>query len=103
MTKHNAEMENSREQSRVCARLPLNLQLFAEDTGENGADTNAEGAAGSTGAGLCDCRYGEKSSRCILSLQSVHFRCPDDCLKTGLFCLSEYKILLLCCMMTDFG
>lgn len=23
----------------------------------------AEGAAGSTGAGLCDCRYGEKSSR----------------------------------------
>ena len=69
MTKHNAEMENSREQStnekrsQVCARLPLNLQLFAEDTGENGADTNAEGAAGSTGAGLCDCRYGEKSSR----------------------------------------
>jgi hypothetical protein len=62
MTKHNAEMESSREQSRVCARLPLNLQLFAEDTGENGADTNAEGAAGSTGAGLCDCRYGEKSS-----------------------------------------
>ena len=62
MTKHNAEMENSREQSRVCARLPLNLQLFAEDTGENGADTNAGGAAGSTGAGLCDCRYGEKSS-----------------------------------------
>lgn len=56
MTKHNAEMENSREQSRVCARLPLNLQLFAEDTGENGADTNAEGAAGDTGAGLCDCR-----------------------------------------------
>ena len=30
MTKHNAEMENSREQSRVCARLPLNLQLFAK-------------------------------------------------------------------------
>ena len=50
MTKHNAEMENSREQSRVCARLPLNLQLFAEDTGENGADTNAEGAAGDTDA-----------------------------------------------------
>ena len=23
----------------------------------------AEGASGSTGAGLCDCRYGEKSSR----------------------------------------
>ena len=67
MTKQYAEMENSREQSRVCARLPLNLQLFAEDTGENGADTNAEGAAGSTGAGLCDCRYGEKSSR-------LHFR-----------------------------
>ena len=36
-------------------------------------------------------------------LQSVHFRCPDDCLKTGLFCLSEYKILLLRYMMTDFG
>ena len=50
MTKHNAEMESSREQSRVCARLPLNLQLFAEDTGENGADTNAEGAAGDTDA-----------------------------------------------------
>ena len=25
MTKHYAEMENSREQSRVCARLPLNM------------------------------------------------------------------------------
>ena len=104
MTKHNAEMENSREQSRVCARLPLNLQLFAEDTGENGADTNAEGAAGSTGAGLCDCRYGEKEQlTAFWFLQSVHFRCPDDCLKTGLFCLSEYKILLLRYMMTDFG
>lgn len=63
MTKQYAEMENSREQSRVCARLPLNLQLFAEDTGEAEADTDTEGAAGSTGAGLCDCRYGEKSSR----------------------------------------
>ena len=50
MTKHNAEMESNKEQSRVCARLPLNLQLFAEDTGENGADTNAEGAAGDTDA-----------------------------------------------------
>ena len=103
MTKHNAEMENSREQSRVCARLPLNLQLFAEDTGENGADTNAEGAAGSTGAGLCDCRYGEKSSRLHFVLAKRSFRCPDDCLKVWLFCLSEYKILLLRCMMTDFG
>ena len=56
MTKHNAEMESNKEQSRVCARLPLQIQLFAEDTGENGADTNTEGAAG-------DCRYGEKSSR----------------------------------------
>ena len=63
MTKQYAEMENSREQSRVCARLPLNLQLFAEDSGENGAETNAEGGAGSTGAGLRDCRKGEKSSR----------------------------------------
>ena len=77
MTKHNAEMESSREQSRVCARLPLNLQLFAEDTGENGADTNAEGAAGSTGAGLCDCRYGEKSSRCILALAKRSFPLPE--------------------------
>ena len=65
MTKHNAEMENSREQSRVCARLPLNLQLFAEEPGEAGADTNTEGAAGDTGAGLCDCRYGEKSGRLL--------------------------------------
>lgn len=45
------------------ARLPLNLQLFAEEPGEAGADTDAEGAAGDTGAGLCDCRYGEKSGR----------------------------------------
>lgn len=35
MTKHNAEMESNKEQSRVCARLPLNLQLFAEEPGEN--------------------------------------------------------------------
>lgn len=62
MTKHNAEMENSREQSRVCARLPLQIQLFAEEPGEAGADTDTEGAAGDTDAGLCDCRYGEKSS-----------------------------------------
>ena len=27
MTKHNAKMENSREQSRVCARLPLNMHI----------------------------------------------------------------------------
>ncbi len=76
MTKHNAKMENSKEQSRVCARLPLNLQLFAEEPSEAGADTNAEGAAGSTGAGLCDCRYGEKSSRCILVLAKRSFPLP---------------------------
>lgn len=76
MTKHNAEMENSREQSRVCARLPLNLQLLAEDTGENGADTNAEGAAGDTDAGLCDCRYGEKRADCILVLAKRSFPLP---------------------------
>lgn len=76
MTKQYAEMENSREQSRVYACLPLNLQLFAEDTGENGADTNAEGAAGSTGAGFCDCCYGEKSSRCILVLAKRSFPLP---------------------------
>lgn len=55
MTKHNAEMENSREQSRVCARLLLQIQLFAEEPGKAGADTDT--------AGLCDCRYGEKSGR----------------------------------------
>ena len=76
MTKQYAEMENSREQSRVCARLPLNLQLFAEDTGENGADTNAEGAAGDTDAGLCDCRYGEKSSRLHFVLAKRSFPLP---------------------------
>lgn len=103
MTKHNAEMENSREQSRVCARLPLNLQLFAEDTGENGADTNAEGAEGGTGAVSVIAAMVKRAAAEFWFLQSVHFRCPDDCLKTGLFCLSEYKILLLCCMMTDFG
>ena len=63
MTKQYAEMENSREQSGVCARLPLQIQLFAEEPGEAGADTNTEGAAGDTGVGLCDCRYGKKSSR----------------------------------------
>lgn len=76
MTKHNAEMESNKEQSRVCARLPLNLQLFAEDTGENGADTNAEGAAGDTDAGLCDCRYGEKRADCILVLAKRSFPLP---------------------------
>lgn len=63
MTKQYAETGTNKERSQVCARLPLQIQLFAEDTGENGADTNAEGAAGDTDAGLCDCRYGEKSSR----------------------------------------
>lgn len=87
MTKHNAEMENSREQSRVCARLPLNLQLFAEKPGEAGADTDT--------AGLCDCRYGEKSSRLhFWFLQSVHFRCPNDCLKPG---FSVRQSIKYCC------
>lgn len=63
MTKQYAETGTNKERSQVCARLPLQIQLFAEEPGENGADTNTEGAAGSTGAGLCDCRYGEKSSR----------------------------------------
>lgn len=76
MTKHNAEMENSREQSRVCARLPLNLQLFAEDTGENGADTNAEGAAGSTGAGLCVAAMVKRAADCILVLAKRSFPLP---------------------------
>lgn len=47
----------------MCARLPLQIQLFAEEPGAAGAEANTEGAAGSTGAGLCDCRYGEKSGR----------------------------------------
>ena len=47
----------------MCARLPLNLQLFAEEPGKAGTDTGTEGAAGDTGADFCDCRYGEKSGR----------------------------------------
>lgn len=27
MTKHNAETESNKEQSRVCARLPLNMHI----------------------------------------------------------------------------
>lgn len=76
MTKQYAENGTNEERSQVCARLPLNLQLFAEDTGENGADTNAEGAAGDTGAGLCDCRYGEKRADCILVLAKRSFPLP---------------------------
>lgn len=76
MTKHNAEMESNKEQSRVCARLPLNLQLFAEEPGKAGADTNTEGAAGSTGAGLFDCRYGEKSRRLHFVLAKRSFPLP---------------------------
>lgn len=102
MTKHNAEMESNKEQSRVCARLPLQIQLFAEEPGENGADTNAEGAAGNTDAVSVIAAMVKRAAAAFWFLQSVHFRCPDDCLKTGLFCLSE-KILLLRCMMTDFG
>lgn len=36
----------------------------------------AEGAAGSIGAGLCDCCYGEKSSRCILVFAKRSFPLP---------------------------
>ena len=63
MTKQYAETGTNEKRSQVCARLPLQIQLFAEESGEAEADTDTEGAAGSTGAGLCDCRYGEKSSR----------------------------------------
>lgn len=58
------------------ARLPLNLQLFAEEPGEAGADTNTERAAGSTDAGLSDCRYGEKSSRLHFVLAKRSFPLP---------------------------
>lgn len=77
MTKQYAEMENSREQSRVCARLPLNLQLFAEDTGENGADTNAEGAAGSTGAVSVIAAMVKRAADCILVLAKRSFPLPE--------------------------
>ena len=60
MTKQYAETGTNEKRSQVCARLPLQIQLFAEESGEAEADTDTEGAAGSTGAGLCDCRYGEK-------------------------------------------
>ena len=76
MTKQYAENGTNEERSQVCARLPLQIQLFAEEPGEAGADTNTEGAAGDTDAGLCDCRYGEKSSRCILVLVKRSFPLP---------------------------
>ena len=76
MTKQYAETSTNEERSQVCARLPLQIQLFAEEPGEAGADTDTEGAAGSTGAGLWDCRYGEKSSRCILVLAKRSFPLP---------------------------
>ena len=55
MTKQYAETGTNEERSQVCARLPLQIQLFAEEPGEAGADTDT--------AGLCDCRCGEKSGR----------------------------------------
>lgn len=76
MTKQYAETGTNKECSQVCARLPLQIQLFAEEPGENGADTNTEGAAGNTGAGLCDCRYGEKRADCILVLAKRSFPLP---------------------------
>ncbi|MFR2915666.1 MAG: hypothetical protein ACLTKQ_01660 [Acutalibacteraceae bacterium] len=65
MTKHNAEMENSNEKQQPGVRTPAaaTSSCLPKNTGEAEADTDTEGAAGSTGAGLCDCRYGEKSSR----------------------------------------
>lgn len=75
MTKHNAEMENSREQSRVCARLPLNLQLFAEDTGENGADTNGEGSAPAPVPVIA--AMVKRAADCILVLAKRSFPLPE--------------------------
>ena len=76
MTKHNAEMENSREQSRVCARLPLNLQLFAEDTGENGADTNAEGARAAPAPVSVIAAMVKRAADCILVFAKRSFPLP---------------------------
>lgn len=76
MTKHNAEMESNKEQSRVCARLPLQIQLFAEEPGENGADTNAEGAAGSTGAVSVIAAMVKRAADCILVLTKRSFPLP---------------------------
>ncbi len=68
MTKQYAETGTNEERSQVCVRLPLQIPLFAEEPGEAGADTDT--------AGLCDCRYGEKSSRCILVLVKRSFPLP---------------------------
>lgn len=76
MTKQYAETGTNEERSQVCARLPLQIPLFAEEPGEAGADTDTEGAAGDTGAGFCDCRYDEKSSRCILVRAKRSFPLP---------------------------
>lgn len=76
MTKQYAENGTNEERSQVCARLPLQIQLFAEEPGEAGADTNTEGAAGDTDAGLSDCRYGEKSGRLHFVLAKRSFPLP---------------------------
>ena len=103
MTKHNAEMENSREQSQVCARLPLQIQLFAEEPAKQEQIPTQRGQRATPAPVSVIAAMVKRAAAAFWFLQSVHFHCPDDCLKTGLFCLSEYKILLLRCMMTDFG
>ena len=70
MTKHNAEMENSREQSRVCARLPLQIQLLAEEPGEAGQ--RAAPAPVSVIAAMV-----KRAADCILVLAKRSFPLPE--------------------------
>ena len=75
MTKHNAEMENSREQSRVCARLPLQIQLFAEEPGEAGADTERGQRATPTPVSVIAAMV-KRAADCILVLAKRSFPLP---------------------------
>lgn len=76
MTKHNAEMENSREQSRVCARLPLNLQLFAEEPAKQEQTPTQRGQRAAPVPVSVIAAMVKRAADCILVLAKRSFPLP---------------------------
>lgn len=75
MTKQYAETGTNKERSQVCARLPLQIQLFAEEPGEAGADTNTEGAAPAPVSVIA--AMVKRAADCILVLARRAFPMPE--------------------------
>lgn len=76
MTKQYAETGTNEECSQVCARLPLQIQLFAEEPGAAGADTNKRGQRSAPAPVSVIEAMVKRAADCILVLAKRSFPMP---------------------------